>query len=113
MIMTQCVAECCSVLQRVAVCCSVLHLDTILDIVHGGEHHYRNFFVQFSNLCVRMCMCVYVCACVCMCMHVCACVCMCVHVCACVCVRARVCLCVYVCVCACVCGQGVRALLYQ
>ena len=36
------------------------------------------------NVCVCVCMCVYVCVCVCTCVYVCVCVCMCVYVCVCV-----------------------------
>lgn len=68
------------------------------------------------EVCVPMCMCVYVyvCACVhiCICVYVYVCICVCVyvHVCVCMCIHVCVCMylpmCVYVCECICVCVCG-------
>ena len=60
-----------------------------------------------KDVCVCMCVCVYVCVCMCVCVYVCMCVCVCVcscmlcvvHTCACVmCVRMHECMCVCECV---------------
>jgi len=59
----------------------------------SGRMVQENFIIP--DVCVCMCVCVYVCMCVC----VYVCVCVCVYVCMCVCVYVCMCVCVYVCVC--------------
>ena len=63
-------------------------------------HSFLHVFLFFANLCVFVCICVYLCVFVCICVYLCVFVCICVYLCACLlaCVRACVRPCVRACV---------------